>query len=99
MAYARQGLTCGNHWLFGLFFSAILVVVSFVAPPQAFLVSDQFHLGHLIQIPSNCIPVGTIASFAFSWSIAGVVIPRIKTSFLLLLSDPESVVDRVVCLG
>ena len=32
---------------------------------------------------------------AFRWSIAGVVVARIKTGFLLLSSVPKSVVIRV----
>ena len=88
-----------DHRLFGLSFSAILVVVSFVATLQTFLVSDQFHLGPLIQVPCDCMLVGIIARVSFRRSIAGVVLARIKTSYLLLSSVPESVVSRVVSLG
>ena len=89
-------MSCGDHRLFGLSFSAILVVVFFIAIPQAFLVPDQFHLGLLIQVPCHGISVGIIARVAFSRSIAGVVVVRIKPSLLLLSSVPEFVKISVV---
>ena len=88
-----------DHGLFGLSFSAILIVVSLVAILDTFLVPDRFHLGLLIQVPCDCILLGIIARVAISSSIAVVVIARIKTSFLFLSSISNSVAVRVVCLG
>ena len=76
----------------GLSFSAMLIVVSFVATPPSIVVSHQFHPGLLI-------PLWITARVALSKSIAGVVITRVVTSFLLFSSVPESVAIRVVCLG
>ena len=92
-------MSCDDHGLFGLLFSAILIVVCCVATLQLFLVSDQFHLGLLIQVPCDCIIVGITARLAFSWSIAEVFVAGIKTGFLVLLSVPESVAVRVMWLS
>ena len=92
-------MSCSDHGFFGLLFSAILIVVSFIATLSTSLVLDQFHRGLLIEVPCNCIPVGINAPLAFSRSIVDLVVGRIKTSFLILLSVPESVAVRVVWLG
>ena len=49
-----------------MLFSAILVVVSLVVTLQTFLVLNQFHLGLLIQVPCDCIPVGIVTRVAYS---------------------------------
>ena len=90
---------CDDYGLFGLLFSAILVVVYFVATAWTFLVLDQFHLALLIQLTCSYIPVRIIIRVAFSWSIAGVVVARTETGFLFLSSVLESVAIRVVWLG
>ena len=92
-------MSCYDHGLFCLSFSAILVVVCFVATPQTFLVSDQLHLSLLIQIPCDCISVRIIARVAFSQSMEEVVVAIITPGFLLLSSVPASVAVRVVWCG
>ena len=94
-----QALSCSDHELFCPLFSTILVVLSSVAIPNTFLVSDQLHLSLLIHVPCDCILVGIIPRVAFGWSIAGLVVVRIKIGFLLLSSIPQFVAIKVPCLG
>ena len=72
------------------------VVVSFVVTLQTFFVSNQFHIGLLIQVPMYCNPVGVIARMAVSHWLTMVDVAGSKTRCLLLASIAESVVVRVV---
>ena len=77
----------------------MIVVVSCVVTLYTFLASDQFYVGSVVQLPYNCIPVRIIASVAFRWLIAAVVLARIRTGLLLLSFIPKSVAVMVVWLG
>ena len=85
------GMSCCDYRFCCLLFSTILIVGSFDLRVETFLLSDQFHLGFLIQVLGNCIQVRIIISVAQSQSIVVLAVSRIKTELLLLLSVHDSV--------